>query len=133
MFKHRMCSYFIKRYCFWFFFFTYCLKYSELLYLFTSSDDKEAVAGPPIDVRLRFLSSLFSLEKRKYCYDLLTTLRLLRHLSPNIEFISNIKCCICLQTLSYLAHYRTSDGESALTFTVHIRNVLLPNFFFFFN
>ncbi|VDM09758.1 unnamed protein product [Wuchereria bancrofti] len=75
----------------------------------------KCVSEIEIDKRLEALDNILKSEQQKYIYDLLSFSRSLRYLrgldcSP---FLFNR--CICVQTLSYLAHYRALD-DSALSF-----------------
>ncbi|VDM46439.1 unnamed protein product [Toxocara canis] len=72
-----------------------------------------------------FESVLASTEQRKILFDLLAATRALN--SPTFSFdliINRLSNCVCIKTLSFLAHFRTADGESPLTFHELITRVM---------
>nr|CTP81931.1 Bm6150 [Brugia malayi] len=68
-----------------------------------------------IDKRLEVLDNILKSEQEKYIYDLLSFSRSLRYLRDLVDSPILFNRCTCIQTVSYLAHYRTLD-DSALSF-----------------
>uniref|UniRef100_A0A915PPE7 DNA-directed DNA polymerase n=1 Tax=Setaria digitata TaxID=48799 RepID=A0A915PPE7_9BILA len=66
--------------------------------------------------RLTALDNLLKSEQQKYIYDLPSVSRSLRSLQNSKCQNWQLNNCICVQTLSYLAHYRSSDNDSPLSF-----------------
>ncbi|MCP9263453.1 DNA polymerase I [Dirofilaria immitis] len=75
---------------------------------------------------LRVLDNILKSKQQKYIYDLLSFSRSLRYLrDTNCQTLS-FNHCICIQTLSYLAHYRTLNNDSALSFQDLITQLTSP-------
>uniref|UniRef100_A0A0R3RJA9 POLAc domain-containing protein n=1 Tax=Elaeophora elaphi TaxID=1147741 RepID=A0A0R3RJA9_9BILA len=84
----------------------------------------KSVSGIEIHERLEALDNILKSKQQKYIYDLLSFSRSLRCLRTAYCPVSLFNNCICVQTLSYLAHYRTLNDDSALSFQ---RAVILRN------
>lgn len=78
----------------------------------------ENASGIEIHERLGALDNVLRSKQQKYIYDLLSFSRSLRYLRGADCPVSLLNNCICVQTLSYLAHYRTLNDGSALPFQV---------------
>lgn len=87
----------------------------------------ECVSEIEIHERLEALDSILKSEQQKYIYDLLSFSRTLRYFRDGNCRLSLFNRCICIQTLSYLAHYRALDGDSALSFQVFFFSKFLSN------
>lgn len=88
----------------------------------------ESVSEIEIYERLEALYNILRSKQQKYIYDLLSVSRLLRYLRGAADCpIPLFNRCICVQTLSYLAHYRTSNDGSALPFQVFSSKLLSNN------
>ncbi|CAG9532865.1 unnamed protein product [Cercopithifilaria johnstoni] len=78
-----------------------------------------------IDERLEALDNILKSKQQKYIYDLLSFSRSLRYLQGADCPVSLFNHCICIQTLSYLAHYRTND-DFALPFEDLVSHLTSP-------
>ncbi|VDK68617.1 unnamed protein product [Litomosoides sigmodontis] len=77
--------------------------------------------------RLEALDNILRSKQQKYIYDLLSFSRSLRYLRGADCPVSLLNNCICVQTLSYLAHYRTLDDGSALPFQDLVSHLTSPD------
>ncbi|KAL4003532.1 DNA polymerase A family protein [Acanthocheilonema viteae] len=78
-----------------------------------------------IDERLEALDNILKSKQQKYIYDLLSFSRSLRYLRGANCPVLLFNHCICVQTLSYLAHYRTVN-DSALLFQDLLSHLISP-------
>ncbi|EJD75272.1 DNA polymerase I [Loa loa] len=76
--------------------------------------------------RIETLDNILRSEQQKYIYDLVSFSRSLRYLRGTTYPPSLFNHCICIQTLSYLAHYRASDGNSAISFQDLVSQLTSP-------
>ncbi|VDK76979.1 unnamed protein product [Onchocerca ochengi] len=86
----------------------------------------ECVSGIEIHERLTALDNILKSEQQKYIYDLLSFSRSLRNLRDTNCQTSLFNHCICVQTLSYLAHYRTLNDDFALSFQDLVSQLTSP-------
>uniref|UniRef100_F1KT71 DNA-directed DNA polymerase n=1 Tax=Ascaris suum TaxID=6253 RepID=F1KT71_ASCSU len=77
-----------------------------------------------IEERVRLFESVLASTHRKIFFDLMATMRALNPPTFSSDLVVNrLSNCICIKTLSFLAHFRTSDSEHPLSFQELIARV----------